>query len=133
MDRNKEIDESWKNSVENEKVHIFGQDDPAGEQAPAEANDADQGEELNFSNYVASLGFQALIFMGEIPNPVTQQPEKNLAQSKFLIDTLVLLRDKTKGNLTEEEGKLLNGAIYELQMKFIEVLQKEHGGPAVQP
>ena len=130
MDENKNIDESWKNSVESEKVHIFGQDSE-GELAPQEAEDADGGEELNFSNYVASLGFQALIFMGEIPNPVTQEVEKNLAQSKFLIDTLVLLREKTKGNLTEQEGKLLNGSIYELQMKFIEILQKEQG-PAKQ-
>lgn len=126
MERDKQVDESWKNTVEKEKVHIFGQE-PAEERSGAEAGQADQGEELNFSNYVASLGFQALIFMGEIPSPVTQQVEKNLGQSKFLIDTLVLLRDKTKGNLTEEEGKLLNGAIYELQMKFIEVLQKEQG------
>ena len=126
MDDNKNVDESWKNSVESEKVHIFGQDSE-GELAPQEAEDADGGEELNFSNYVASLGFQALIFMGEIANPVTQEVEKNLAQSKFLIDTLVLLREKTKGNLTEQDGKLLNGSIYELQMKFIEILQKEQG------
>jgi|CXWL01.1.fsa_nt_gi hypothetical protein len=126
MEDTKNIDESWKNSVESEKVHIFGQDSE-GELAPQEAEGADGDEELNFSNYVASLGFQALIFMGEIPNPVTQQAEKNLAQSKFLIDTLVLLREKTKGNLTEQEGKLLNGSIYELQMKFIEILQKEQG------
>lgn len=124
MERDKFIDESWKNSVEKEKVHIFGQDENEN-QPPAQG---DQSEELNFSNYVASLGFQALIFMGEIPNPVTEQAEKNLPQSKFLIDTLILLREKTKGNLTEQEDKLLNGAIYELQVKFIEVLKKEQGG-----
>ena len=126
MEQDKNVDESWKDSVQKEKVHIFGQD-PSEEAPAAETDDADENE-LNFSNYVASLGFQALIFMGEIPSPVTQQVEKNLAQSKFLIDTLVLLREKTKGNLTDEEGKLLNGSIYELQMKFIEVLQKEQGG-----
>lgn len=123
MEDDKFVDESWKNSVENEKVHIFGQENE-GVAAPAES---DQPEELNFSNYIASLGFQALIFMGEIPNPVTQQVEKNLGQSKFLIDTLLLLREKTKNNLIEQEDKLLNGAIYELQMKFIEILQKEQG------
>lgn len=126
MDRDKNVDESWKNSVENEKVHIFGQD-AEQDQAPAEAGEQEPTDELNFANYVASLGFQALIFMGEIPSPVTQKVEKHLEQSKFLIDTLVLLRDKTKGNLTPAEDKLLNGSIYELQMKFIEVLQKEQG------
>ena len=123
MEENKFVDESWKNSVEKEKVHIFGQESE-DEAASAEPQES---EELNFSNYIASLGYQALIFMGEIPNPVSQQVEKNLGQSKFLIDTMLLLREKTKNNLTEQEDKLLNGAIYELQMKFIEVLQKEQG------
>ncbi len=129
MDREKQVDESWKNNVEKEKVHIFGQE-PAAE-APAEnAQEGGEEQELSFSNYIASLGFQALIFMGEIPNPVTQQTEKNLAQSKFLIDTLVILKEKTKGNLNEQEDRLLGGSIYELQMKFIEILQKEQPGLA---
>ena len=133
MDREKQVDESWKNSVEKEKVHIFGQD-PAPEISPEISPETtgkeDESQELNFSNYIASLGFQALIFMGEIPNPITQQTEKNLAQSKFLIDTLVILREKTKGNLTEQEDRLLNGSIYELQVKFIEILEKEQGNAA---
>lgn len=123
MEEKKIVDESWKDSVANEDVHIFGQE--GGQEEPAE--EPQQTEELNFSNYVASLGFQALIFMGEIPNPMNQQVEKNLGQSKFLIDTLLLLREKTKNNLTEQEDKLLNGAIYELQVKFIETLKKEQG------
>ena len=44
-----------------------------------------------------------MIFLGEMPNPITNQVEKNLKQAKFLIDTLVILRDKTKGNLSKEE------------------------------
>jgi len=124
MEPEKKIEESWKSSVEKEKVHIFGQD-----KAEDEVKPADQGDEaepqLDFSNYIASLGFQALVFMGEIPNPITNETQKNLPQSKFLIDTLLLLREKTKGNLTEQEDRLLNGSVYELQMKFIEVLQKE--------
>jgi hypothetical protein len=121
MEPDKKIDETWKNSVEKEKVHIFGQD-KAEEEAPAEQEEAPQ---LDFANYVASLGFQSLVFMGEIPNPITNEIQKNLPQSKFLIDTLLLLREKTKGNLTEQEDRLLNGSIYELQLKFVEVLQKE--------
>ena len=127
MDREKQVDESWKNNIGNEKVHIFGQD-PVPETAQEGSAVEEEGQELNFSNYIASLGFQALIFMGEIPNPITQQTEKNLAQSKFLIDTLGILKEKTKGNLNEQEDRLLSGSIYELQMKFIEVSQKEQGG-----
>ena len=93
--------------------------------APAEANEnaAKTAEEpkLDFFNYIASLGFQTMIFLGEMPNPITNKSEKNLKQAKFLIDTLVILRDKTKGNLSKEEDDLLNGSIYELQLRYVDL------------
>ena len=76
---------------------------------------------IYFFNYIASLGFQTMIFLGEMPNPITHQTEKNLKQAKFLIDTLVILRDKTKGNLSKEEDDLLNGSIYELQLRYVDL------------
>jgi len=76
---------------------------------------------LDFFNYIASLGFQTMIFLGEMPNPITNQVEKNLKQAKFLIDTLVILRDKTKDNLSKEEDDLLNGSIYELQLRYVDL------------
>ncbi len=89
-----------------------------GQEAPQAAA---QNQQLDFFNYIASLGFQTMIFLGEMPNPITNQTEKNLKQAKFLIDTLVILRDKTKGNLTKEEDDLLNGSIYELQMRYVDL------------
>lgn len=115
MERDKHVDESWKDSVAKEKDVDLSQ--PAGQ-------DENEGMEVNFLNYVTSLAFQSLIFMGEIPNPITQKVDENIPQSKFLIDTLIMLRDKTKGNLSPEENDLLNASIYELQMKFIEKNQK---------
>ena len=85
--------------------------------------------ELDFFNYIASLGFQAMIFLGEMPNPITNQVEKNLKQAKFLIDTMVLIREKTIGNLTKEEGELLNGSVYELQRRFVEIAGRESKDP----
>jgi hypothetical protein len=64
--------------------------------------------------------------MGAIPNPITNEMDKNLIQSRFIIDTLVMLKDKTKGNLTEQENNLLESSIYELQMKYIEVVKDEN-------
>ena len=81
--------------------------------------------EVDFLNYITSLAVQVMIFLGEIPNPLTNKNEKNLQQAKFLIDTLTLLREKTKGNLTQQENDMLNGAIYELQMKYVELAKKE--------
>lgn len=85
------------------------------------ASDQESEMEVNFFNYITSLGFQAMIFLGEIPSPVTNQKEKNLKQAKFLIDTLGLLEEKTAGNLTEQESSILKGSLYELRMKYVAV------------
>ena len=126
MERDKHVDESWKDSIDQEKNKIIGAgDDLQKQSAEGEESIPADGDDLTFFNYIASLGFQALIFMGETPNPITNQVEKNLKQAKFLIDTLVLLREKTKGNLTTQENNLLNGSVYELQMKYVEIMNKE--------
>jgi len=93
----------------------------AAAQVNEDAGQAAAEGQLNFFNYIASLGFQTMIFLGEMPNPITNKAEKNLKQAKFLIDTLVILRDKTKGNLSKEEDDLLNGSIYELQLRYVDL------------
>lgn len=76
--------------------------------------------EIDFLGYIASLAFQAMVFLGEIPSPVNQKIEKNISQAKLLIDTLVVLREKTKGNLNEQESRMMETSIYELQIKYVE-------------
>ena len=139
MDGEKNIDESWKDSVNNEKQKGNGKDvtrsrlihpdshlEPSAESPLEEPPAEDQGPmEVNFINYVSSLVFQTMIFLGEMPNPITNETDKNLAQAKFLIDTLVMMREKTKGNLSKPEEDLLNSAVYELQMRFVDLLSKE--------
>ncbi len=130
MTHEKSVDESWKQSAAQEKQKL-----EKGEAASPEeqsAGGSDPGE-LNFINYVTSLALQAMIFLGQIPNPMADnQVEQNLPQAKFLIDTLVLLRDKTKGNLTKEEDDLLGGSLYELQMLYVQLANKKEG-PAAEP
>ena len=114
----------WGDNVEKEGGLLGpdGQPLASAPQAPKEdAPEAAAEPQLDFFNYIASLGFQTMIFLGEMPNPMTNQVEKNLKQAKFLIDTLVILRDKTKGNLSKEEDDLLNGSIYELQLRYVDL------------
>ena len=138
MSEDKNIDESWKNSVDKEKKILdskgnpieqepHGLVDPLGQEISAkEMQEAEQElPEVNFVGYITSLAFQAVIFLGEVPHPLTEKIEKNLKQAKFLIDTLLLVREKTKGNLTAQETDTLNAFIYELQMKFVGVSEKE--------
>lgn len=129
MEREKYVDESWKDSVAQEKdtqpSELSGQgesQEPRGE----EATDQPNPMEVNFINYVSSLVFQTMIFLGELPNPMTNETEKNIDQAKFLIDTLVMMREKTKGNLSKPEEDLLNSAVYELQMRYVDLAAKEN-------
>ena len=135
MEEEKRVDESWKDSIFKEKETP---PQPSQPSQPPEASAGGSGEsdvpaedEVNFVGYITSLVFQTMIFLGDIPNPLTNQTEKNINQAKFLIDTLTLLREKTKGNLTKEEENILNGALYELQMRYVEL--SSGGGGGVQP
>jgi len=81
--------------------------------------------EVNFLNYVTSLAFQSLIFMGEKPNPVDNKMGKNLKQAKLLLDTLMLIQKKTVGNLSGEEVSFLKTTVDDLTTKYKEILKAE--------
>jgi len=79
----------------------------------------------DFSLFVTNLSMQALVSLGEIPNPIDNKKEENLAQSSYIIDTLDMLKNKTKNNLSADEEKLLDDILYSLRMKYIELTKKE--------
>lgn len=81
-------------------------------------NDNTKKIEPNFSMFISSLSMQSLIFLGEIDNPITHKKEENLEQAKYIIDTLAMLKEKTKGNLTASEANILDNVLYELRMKY---------------
>lgn len=102
----KNIDESWKETADKEKEALKKD----GKFLPPEAD---------FNIFITTLALQASIFMGVMPNPVTNKKEEDLVQAKFIIDTIGLLKEKTKGNLTKEETTLLDNVLYELRMQYI--------------
>jgi hypothetical protein len=75
--------------------------------------------EVNFSNFILSLGTSAVLHFGEFPDPATGKQEQNLPMAKHTIDILNMLRDKTTGNLKPEEEKLLSDLLYQLRMKYV--------------
>jgi hypothetical protein len=75
--------------------------------------------ELNFSTFVFSLGTSAMFHFGDFPDPATKKAERNLEAAKQTIDILGILKDKTKGNLNDEEGRLLESLLYELRMRYV--------------
>jgi len=102
----KNIDESWKEIVEKEKK-------------TSKKEDKFVPSEPDFNFFITTLALQASIALGQVPSPTTNKKEEDLNQAKFLIDTLGMLKEKTKGNLTAEETELLENLLYELQMQYI--------------
>ena len=77
--------------------------------------------DINFEHFLLSLSTSALLYLGEIPDPETNTKKIDLVQAKQSIDILGLIRDKTKGNLTESEQTLLDGMLGELRMRFVQL------------
>jgi hypothetical protein len=75
--------------------------------------------ELNFATFVFSLGTSAMYHFGDFPDPVTKKAERNLEAAKQTIDILGILKDKTKGNLSDDEDRLLESLLYELRMRYV--------------
>ena len=75
--------------------------------------------EINFINFLFSISTSALIQLGEIEDPVSQQTAKDLPLAKQTIDLIGMLKEKTKGNLTPDEGKLIENILYDLRMRYV--------------
>ncbi len=98
----------------------------------AEVQTHTQSGELSqrFIEFVMMQAQNAALFLGQIPNPQTGKGEVNLDLARMFIDQLVMIQEKTRGNLTEEETTVLRNAISNLQMVFVEVSQHVAGGSA---
>ena len=79
--------------------------------------------EVNFSSFLLSLSSSILLHLGEIADPQSGEKKQDLALAKQTIDIITLLKDKTKGNLTEEEQNLLEHLLYDLRMRFVKASQ----------
>ncbi|MCS7180305.1 MAG: DUF1844 domain-containing protein [bacterium] len=80
---------------------------------------------MNFNlivTFFAEMGWQS---PGKIPNPLTGKIEKKLEVVKEIIELLEILKEKTKGNLTEEEDRFLNTTIANLQLNYVDEISKE--------
>jgi len=75
--------------------------------------------QIDFSAFIMSLTSSAFYHLGDMPDPSTGKTEINLPAVQQTIDMLIMLREKTKGNLKEDESKLIEQLIYELQVKYV--------------
>ena len=78
-----------------------------------------------FLQLVFSFQQAAWMQLGKIANPISGKIEKNLDAAKMSIDMLIMVKEKTKGNLDTEEEKILANAITELELNYVAESKKE--------
>ena len=74
---------------------------------------------VDFHTFVLSLGSSALLHLGELEHPEEGKVEVDLPMAKHTIDILSMLLEKTRGNLTAAEDKLLQGLLFDLRLRYV--------------
>lgn len=138
------IDDDWKAQAQAEKERLAKEtssakpDQPAdsasgapGDQPPTDEQGQREIPPADFSAIVNSIAMQAIMALGGVEDPQTKKRYVDPPIAKFHIDSLEVLQEKTKGNLTDEEAKLIEQVLYQLRMNFVQVmqhLQNQQGG-----
>ena len=107
----KKVDSSWKEQTTKDRMDV-----PSKPSSTAPSGSKPTSHE--FMNFLMSLATQALMSLGEMPNPMTGQSEIDIATAKEMIDLLSVHKKKTEGNCSPEENTIFNSFLPELQLKF---------------
>lgn len=74
---------------------------------------------LNFSTFLLSLSTSAMVSLGELPDPIKNENSVNLMLTRQTITIIEILKEKTMGNLTQEEERLIDGILYDLHIRYV--------------
>ena len=94
---------------------------PGPEPEPAGGPSPD--EPVSFSTFILGLSTQALLHLGDIESPVSGQVERDLGAARHVIDILGILQAKTTNNLEQAEDRLLEAVLYDLRMRYVELVR----------
>ncbi len=90
----------------------------------ADQEPAPQAAESTFTDLVLMFGTTALLHLGVAPDPVSGEKKLDLCQARQVIDLLVLLKEKTAGNLTAEESSVLDNVLHDLRMRYLDAVRR---------
>jgi len=119
------VDEQWKKSVAQDRERAT--QDKKAESAPAQEEPAGKYPEPDFRVLLAGLYSQTLMALGEMEHPVTKKRAADMREAQYLVDTIDMLRTKTKGNLSPEEESYVNGLLHDLRMRYVNAVERERG------
>ncbi len=119
------VDDDWKSQVEKEKEQLAEKE----KKEPRRAADAEEMHlpPASFAVLVSTLSTQAMAALGFLSDPQTGQPNISRPLAKHFIDTLGVLDEKTRGNLTPEESDLLTETLHHLRMAYVRVEDNDSG------
>jgi hypothetical protein len=112
----KRIDDEWKAQAAREREEL---QQSAARRADERGESAGALPEASFATLVAGLHAQAVVALGLAGDHVSGQRRTDRDQAKYLIDTLAILEEKTKGNVTDKEKALLDSVLFELRTSFV--------------
>lgn len=120
------VDEDWKSQVQKEKEALQQQQSGAAAGEGAQhSKPADQAQHqyppATLPVLLSTLATEAMVALGQIPHPATNQPQVDLAGARHFIDTLEMLEQKTAGNRTPQESQMLERILHELRMVYVSV------------
>ena len=123
METKKKVDDAWKARVKKEKSEEKAADTRNETKEGQEGKQAGGGGPLpdpDFSAFISGLGMQALLLLGEISDPqVKDKIKPDYQQARYTIDLIDMLKKKTEGNLSREEGDLIENLLYDLRMRYL--------------
>jgi hypothetical protein len=93
--------------------------DAAAVEPPGDASDPPMPQ-ASFELLLTMLATEALMAMGQMPHPATGKAHVHRNQAKYLIDTIEVLKEKTKGNLMPGEEQLIESILHQLRIVFVE-------------
>ena len=125
------VDDDWKEQAQKEKEELkkqekvqLKQEEKAVEEAKPEAGERPPLPPANFPGLVSMLATQVFFALGLIATEQNKDVQPDLEMAKFNIDMLTILEEKTKGNLSDDEEKMLTDTLGQLRMAFVQVSKK---------
>jgi len=118
------VDSDWKQRAQETKKQISQEEETAEAGSPSRA----ALPPPTLATHLSQLITEAVVALGDLEHPVTKKQMKDLDLARYLIDTLDMLKQKTEGNRDEEENRMLEGALYNLRMRYVDTEGKTETG-----
>jgi hypothetical protein len=126
------VDDDWKSQVEADREAVREKELTGEDESPPQPQEG-MGElpPATFEMLISTLATQIMASLGQIPDPMTNQPTVQLDLAQHLIDMLAMIEEKTKGNLTEQEAEMMKTVLHQLRMAFVAI--RDQMGAAESP